>query len=222
MRKLATLVLVTFGVLVVVSLALAPLGFSQAPPTRELTDSPALALARICRHEAGFPPRRGRGARAWWDHGDDCPAIYAVIERVRASIARHRGTPVTVPEAVYEYSRGRVFDRTRTDPACDVAWLDEAGNQPSCWRAGVAWSARREAWLAILEHARAVLAGQVQHRCASPPLHWGCGRFPAGHERAGQWRCRDHERAARAGWVELACGRTDNVFYAVPATGSDS
>lgn len=220
MRTLATFILVTFGILVVISLALAPLGFSQPRPRLPAeTDSDALALARICRHEAGFPPRRGRGARAWWDHGDDCPAIYAVIERVRASLAWHREVHVTVAEAVHAYSRGRVYDRTRTDASCDVAWLDEAGTEPQCWRGDVPWSHRREAWLATVEHARAIVAGQITHRCAAPPLHWGCGRFPPGHVREGEWRCRDHERAARAGWVEVSCGRTDNAFYALPAAG---
>jgi len=188
---------------------------AQAPPETEGV-SDVLALARICRHEAGFPPRRGRGARAWWDHGDDCPAIYAVIERVRLSLSRGRSEPVSVARAVFAYSRGRAFDRTRTDPACDVAWLDESGSEPRCWRAGVPWESRREAWLAVVEHARAVLAGQVTHRCTVPPLHWGCGRFPPGHERAGEWRCNDHERAARAGWVEVSCGRTDNSFWIEP------
>jgi hypothetical protein len=170
-------------------------------------DSDALALARICRHEAGFPPRRGRGARAWWDFGDDCPAIFAVLERVRAAMEAHRDRLVSLPEAVHAYSRGRIYDRSRTDGSCDVAWLDESGDEPACWRGSIPWSRRRDAWLAVLEHARAIVARQVTDRCDAPPLHWGCGEVQTARG------CRDHERAARAGWSRVSCGRTDNWFY---------
>jgi len=184
---------------------------SQPPPWEGV--SPVLALARICRHEAGFPDRRGGS----WDHGDDCPAIHAVITRVQRAMERagaRAGRPRVVPyaEAVYLYSRGRVFDRARRDAACDVAWLEEDDVEPACWRAGVPWSRRREAWLALLDHAREIHAGIVTHRCSSPPLHWGCG------EEQTRRGCGDAARAARAGWERIACGRTDNWFYRAPAT----
>lgn len=179
--------------------------------------NPVLALARICRHEAGFPTLRGTS----WDHGDDCPAIHAVITRVQrameASSAR-RGRPRTVPyaEAVHAYSRGRVFDRTRRDAACDVAWLEEDDAEPGCWRAGVPWARRSDAWLAILEHARAIHAGAIRHRCSSPPLHWGCGEVQTARG------CGDAARAASAGWERISCGRTDNWFYRVPPSQAAS
>lgn len=177
-------------------------------------DSEAIALARICRHEAGFP-RRVRGL---FEISDDCAAIDAVITRVRAAMEAHRARPVAYAEAVHAYSRGRIYDRARTDDACDVAWLRDDDSEPACWRAGVPWSRRVDAWRELRVHASRIRGGLVAHRCAVPPLHWGCGRFPPDHPRAraGQWRCRDHERAARAGWVEVSCGRTANAFFVAP------
>lgn len=181
----------------------APVRAQHEPAWWEL-DSDALALARICRHEAGFPSRRA-GA---WVISDDCAAINAVIERVRAAMEAHRERTVSIAEAVHAYSRGRIYDRTRIDAACDVAWLDEAASEPRCWRAGVPWARRADAWRALLDHARRIRAGVISHRCTEPPLHWGCGEIQTARG------CRDHERAARAGWDRISCGDTRNWFYA--------
>lgn len=175
----------------------------EAPPWAGVSD--VLALARICRHEAGFPVRRRWG----WEHGDDCPAIDAVIERVRAAMEHHRDRGVSYVEALDAYSHGRIFDRARTDAKCDVPWLTLDGAEPACWASRtVPWSRRRDAWLALIEHARAIRAGALTHRCTEPPAHWGCGPVQTA------LGCRDHERAARAGWVLIDCGTTDNAFYA--------
>jgi len=186
------------------SLALAWCG--PPPATAQERDiSDVLALARMCRHEAGFPAMR----RGQWTFSDDCPAIYAVLTRVQRSLARARGG-ASLADAARAYSRGRAFDQARQDAACDVAWLDETGSEPGCWRAGVPWARRRGAWLALVEHARRIVSGEVAHQCSAAPHHWGCGEVQTARG------CRDHERAARAGWERVSCGSSLNYFYRAP------
>lgn len=171
-----------------------------------------LALAQVCRHESGFPARRdGR-----WDFGGDCAAINAVLEfgRARLELARRRSDPedwepVTFEDFARRYS-DRVFDRSRTSGPCDAAWLTIDGRAPACWDSTVPWKDRRAAWLALVDHARDIRLGTITHACERPPAHWGCG------DRETERGCGDHDRATRAGWRRISCGRTDNRFYYAP------
>lgn len=165
-------------------------------------ESDALVLARICAHEAG-----------WSAHeSGDCAAIATVLLR----LAEDRGW--TFRAAAYAYS-GRAL-RGETSRRY-YAELDEHGTQPASWpghrwvtrgdivvaEPGPSWSRFRPRWLALLDHARAVLAGEVVDACADPPDDWG-GRV-------------DRRRAARLGLVEVDCGETHNDFYRRPSRMDD-
>lgn len=173
----------------------------------------AVVLARMCRNESGYPSCRRRAVDTQecteWRFLPDCAAIDAVLRRVQAAMERARQRPVTYAEAAYAYSR-RIFNTSRRDPQCDVAWLAAEGTEPKCWRHNTSWNNSRPAWLALLEHARRIRQGEIQHLCTSPPHHWGCGRVQTARG------CQDHLRASRAGWTLLYCGGTSNYFYRVP------
>jgi hypothetical protein len=156
-----------------------------------------------------------------------------VIERVQGVMQRARDRraesgkgseddvarrPVTYVDAIAAYTRKRLFDRTQTDSDCDTPWLDLEGNEPACWASDIPWANRRDAWLLTVAHAIDVRLGNIESRCTRPPLHWGCGPELSLPPR-GTGTCRDHLRAARAGWVEVSCGDTDNTFYADPLPG---
>lgn len=187
----------------------APIERIEAPAPEE---PDVLALARICRHEAGFPSRK----RGRWGFGGDCAAINHVLEfgRLRLELSRRRSDPegwepVTFEEFAELYST-RVFDRSRTSGPCDAAWLTIDGAEPACWDQRVPWEERRDAWLALVDHARAIRTGAIGHACERPPAHWGCG------DRETARGCGDHDRAERAGWVRISCGATANRFYYAP------
>lgn len=172
--------------------------FGAGPaPTEAQADPDYLLLARICAHEAG------------WDAFNDCPAIYAVLMR---NAERHG---YSFRSAAYAYS-GRAL-RGETSRSY-YAGLNEEGTRPEGWPAtvwvrrgdvmvtesGPAWSNYRDRWLALLAHARAIVAGDVTHSCAETPDDWG-GRV-------------DRRRAATIGLIEIDCGDTRNDFYVRPST----
>jgi len=155
-----------------------------------------LLLARICVHEAG------------WEAEADCAAIHEVLvrgaEREELSYRTY----------AYNYA-GRAL-RGETSRSW-VASLREDGREPEGWpetsirRDGdtvsvvphAPWSAYRDRWLATLEMARRVHAGEIRAACAEPVHDWG-GRV-------------DRSRARRLGLIEVECGDTRNDFYARPA-----
>lgn len=166
----------------------------------------ALALARVYRHENGYPHGRYSGRRrVGYELHDDMPAIDAVLDRVRA--ARERaGRDPSYGAAARAYVPA--IERPRDGAAdCETPFLTLDGAEPACWGHSVSWESRREGWLLIVRHAIDVRLGLVEHRCTAPPFQWGCG--PAQTARG----CRDHERAERAGWVEVDCGETMQTYY---------
>lgn len=96
----------------------------------------ALALARLCLHEAG------------WDSPDDCRAIYAV--------ALNRGASIRAG-----FGRHLFAGTTRRAPW--ILELDASGNAPP-HMVGASWTrdrgthpSRRDAWLALLEECRRIV-----------------------------------------------------------------
>lgn len=211
MRRTVLLVsFVLFGLAVVVSLALAPLGFSQSrPDARPL--SPHLALARLCVSEAGW---------TCWETGDGY-AIHEVILRG----ARRQG--LRYPTYARAYSQ-RLFGARPHDSA-RLAWvsqLDERGSAPQAWprmhtrRVGdvlrvephAPWASFRARWLAVLERAR-----EVSSWTLDDVDEWGvCDGVV--HDWGG-WM--DRDRAQRLGLIPVDCGvdaqGTRNDFYARPS-----
>jgi len=73
--------------------------------------------------------------------------------------------------------------------------LDPAGNRPEHWPSHLNWEdVWRPRWLALLDHARDVVAGRAQSPCEVTPRHFGA---PHGV---------DMDRASRAGWRPVDCG----------------
>lgn len=174
--------------------------------------SDQLALARICASEAGFPERREEGG---WRFYDDCAAIYSAIEFGASQMdMRWQGF-------ARAYS-GRVFDQSLTHHRSWVAHLRPDGREPQNWPtqrfvpqrdgtvrvlAHAPWSAYREAWLALYEHAGQVIRGEVTAPCEEPVSDWGGSM--------------DRERAERIGLIPVQCGTTQNDFYIRPSWATD-
>lgn len=195
------------GVVTAISLATcAPVSSAQT----RITDQ--LALARICASEAGLPERRQEGG---WRFTDDCAAIYRAI----SFGAEHTGMRWQGFARAYS---GRVFDQTLTTPRAWVAHLAPDGSEPRNWptqrfvaqRDGTSrvlphapWSAYREAWLALYQHAGEVIAGRAIAPCEGPVSDWGGAM--------------DHERAVRIGLIPVVCGTTLNEFWLRPSWSQD-
>lgn len=183
-----------FGAIAAALVALASSAHGQAHT------SDALVLARVCVHEAG------------WEDAGDCEAIHAVLA---GGAARHG---LNFRAYAFAYS-GRALRGLTSRPW--AAQLDESGGAPSAWprvstvrRGGVAvvvehapWSAYRDRWLAALERAQSIVAGERTHGCEREPHDWG-GAV-------------DMERARRLGLIEVDCSRGDvatrNRFYLRPS-----
>ena len=164
-------------------------------------ESDALVLARVCAHEAG------------WDALADCSAIYDVL---RGGAERHG---MTMRAFAHAYS-GRALRGQTSRPW--MAALREDGAEPAGWprtryvvqRDGSArasahppWSGYRGQWLALLNHARALISGRVHSACEEPPHDWGGDM--------------DHARAERIGLIPVSCGDTRNTFYQRPSLVAD-
>ncbi len=144
----------------------------RAQPTDE-----ALALARLTVHEAG------------WDSPADVGLIHGVLrgiqERDRVSFRR------AVELASPPWARGA------TAPRWALA-LRADGEQPRWW-AAASWPAHRDRWLALLEHARRVVGGEIPGPCREPPRVWGSPEDVA----------RGLERGRR--WIDAGCEGTRNL-----------
>ncbi|MGL4258003.1 MAG: hypothetical protein ACRCSL_16840 [Microbacterium sp.] len=209
-RTILVVLFLVFGLAVVLSLALAPLGFSQSrPDARPL--SPHIALAQLCVSEAGWD---------CFERGDGY-AIHEVILRG----ARRQGLRYQTYARAYSQ---RLFGARPHDSA-RLAWvsqLDERGSAPQAWprthtrRVGdvvrvephAPWASFRGRWLAVLERAR-----EVSTWTLDDIDEWGvCDGVV--HDWGG-WM--DRDRAQRLGLIPVDCGvdeqGTRNDFYARPS-----
>lgn len=144
------------------------------------TPDDATLLARSCVSERG-----------WRHETDDCAAIADVV---RTRMASHGQTfAAALSSLAPRLHRGLPIGRT---------WLQDLhpdGRRPRGWRRA-SWTRRRADWLATLEHARAILAGEVASRCAEPPRAWGSRLDVRAGERRGHV------------WRSIDCGETRNLF----------
>jgi hypothetical protein len=155
------------AVLVAVAVALACAVLAVAPASAQ---SDALLLARSCVSERG-----------WRVETDDCAAI---AEVVRARMDR-RGEP-------FRDAMRALAPRLHGGTITSRLWLldlDEDAHRPHAL-GPAAWSGmRRDAWIATLAEARAILAGEVASPCAERPEHWGSAADIRRRYRAGyRWR----------------------------------
>jgi len=141
----------------------------------------AEACARVSVGEAGWDPATG-----------DAAAITNVLRRR----AERRG--VSISRMARLYSTGH-FDGARSRRRW-IAGLTLAASRPSGWPAQLAWRGDyRARWLAMVEHVRSVLRGEVPDPCPGAD-HWG-GPM-------------DDWRAERAGWARVECrSPTRNRFW---------
>jgi len=165
------------GWLLVILLAVSVEGYvpqarAMPPASQELA---SLLLARTCVKEAG------------WEITDDCAAIHAVLQK-RANLESH---------TYYEQMLERYSKPSATKPW--VQELDVTASQPASWPSTARWHGVHQLkWVAMLEHARRIVRGEIAAKC--DPAHWG---DPRG----------DHDRAVKYGWVEIPCGDTKNEFW---------
>lgn len=154
----------------------------------------AEACARVAVGEAGWDPSTG-----------DAAAITNVLRRR----AERRGT--SIARMARLYSSGH-FDRTRARRRW-IAGLTLAASRPLGWPVQLAWRGDyRARWLAMVEHVRAVLRGDLPDPCGGEADHWG----------ARSEALPDIHRARAAGWDELDCGDTANAFWRVPRRGGST
>ena len=157
--------------------------FATSAVHADQTDRDTLALARVCVHESGFMSP------------DDCAAIHAVLDRVR-----ERFRIRTIEAAANLYSpraTGRNLPRTALDRW--VQQLNHSASKPPAF--SHSWELNRPRWLERLEQARRLVLGTEVHQCAQPITHWGA---PYGEDLA---------RGIRAGWTQVDCGETRNIFW---------
>lgn len=179
--------------LVALALALAACGAvaSLARGQDAPDERTALMLARTCVSERG-----------WRTETDDCAAIGSVARYQ----ARARG--VSLAGALRALS-----PRLHGSP-CSVSrtWLctlDPDGGRPA--GLGAPWArvvaslgrSRRDAWLATLAEARAIVAGTVPDPCAAEVRAWGSEADVR------------RRRLAGYGWRDVDCGDTRNRFGVV-------
>jgi hypothetical protein len=151
-------------------------------------DGDAVTLGRVCASEAGLPHRAAD--RDGWTFAPDCAAILAALRVQAAALGE------TWRRRADAYS-GRATGARRALRRPWLAELDEAGTEPRAWpaRPHLRWIAARPAWLALLEHARALL--REPSTC-----------------RASDW-CAPAlvPRALALGLVRVDCGATRNAFF---------
>jgi hypothetical protein len=143
--------------------ACSSLAFGQAAPS----DDDALRLACLTVHEAGV------------DALADASLIHAVVSGIaeRDRVSYRRAMALAAPR----WARCEVR-RTWT------CGLMPDGSRPAGWPMAN-WERSRPRWLALLEHARAVVRGEVPLPCAEPPRVWGSVEDRARGERRGhRWR----------------------------------
>lgn len=172
----------------------------------------AVVASAQCPRHLGEPVILAR--ITWSEAGIDAdPREAAALAAVLRDRARVIGTDFAGAACAYS---SRVFDPTRTDRRRWLAHLDARGREPEGWtdpyttcRGGTCtvherppWPSFRPRWLALVELARRVLAGEVEHGCEEDPGWWGA---PYGG---------DLERARRMGLRRLECGDLRNAYYA--------
>ena len=185
--------------------ALALCGFLAlaAAPTSASVEPDHVLLARIWASELG------------WDEAVEEVAIWQVLEQRRHWIGVHRGSPITLRQAMRAYSPRATGARLAPAGARQrwVQGLRGDGERSVSWRAPlvtIRWSSVRARWEARLDRARARIAGTDPRPspCADVPDHWSSRRH---------WR--DLRSAARAvsdgRWAVVDCGGTANAFHRV-------
>jgi hypothetical protein len=143
------------------------------------------AIARVTVAEEGFALTDGHAAIA-----------HLLVRRA----ARLGLTPRRMAHA---YS-GRHFQADRTDARRWIADLRLDAHRPRGWPRGTSWARHRPQWLAVVEHVRAVLRGEVADPCPSA-MHWGAPSLDR----------------TEVGWVRVECGDALNHFWRIPRRGSD-
>jgi hypothetical protein len=153
--------------------ALGAAATATAPGAHAQRRDGAVDLARAAIHEAGFDVTE-----------DEVAAIYAV------ALARSDGD--------LRRQMRRFFRGETTRPF--ALWLRRDGREPWLWPTSMSWSRYRDRWMAVLEVADRVVAGEITHRCAAPPMFWGGPGI-------------DDEHALDRQFVEVSCGRTSNRYF---------
>lgn len=180
----------------------------------------ALVLGAASAAHAQCPRHLGEPvilARITWSEAgiDADPREAAALAAVLRDRARVIGTDFAGAACAYS---SRVFDPQRTDRRRWLAHLDARGAEPDGWTEPYTtcstrtdlctvherppWRAFRARWLALVEVARRVLAGEVEHGCEEDPGWWGA---PYGE---------DMERARRMGLRRLECDGVRNAYFA--------
>lgn len=134
-------------------------------------------LARITVHEAGF----------------DSPADAVLIHEVLTSIVERTGVSYARAAELASPRLARCEVRRRW-----VCGLTSSARRPAHWPLA-SWPAHRPRWLAVLEHARLVVAGEAASPCRERPRVWG--------SREDVLRGRARGRT----WIDAGCVGTRNV-----------
>lgn len=130
-------------------------------------------------------------SEAGWVRGPDCPAILAVLR------SRAERMDISLYQAMRAYS-GRTFSKARTDARRWIADLQWHAGRPDGWPSNVPWETYRPKWEAALDRAGGLLSNDEVAPC--DPHHWG--------DKHG-----DRLRALRAGWSQVDCGDSVNLFW---------
>lgn len=155
--------------------ALAAAAIALAPAVARADDATVVLLAQVSVAESG------------WNAPRDRAAIWHLLAR------RAERLGWSLPAMVRAYS----------SPLRRGHWalgLGAHGRRPPGFPARLSWAAHRRAWEAVLEDARAFVAGELADPCRGAADHFG--------DRAG-----DRLRAEAAGWRRVDCGRTANLFW---------
>jgi hypothetical protein len=129
-------------------------------------------------------------SEAGWDITDDCAGIVSVL-RNRQTALRMR----TISGTAAAYST-RAFAKDRVGRRAWIPWVADTDDAPPHWPSNVSWPVHRDKWNALVEHAHELL--DRPSLCADAH-HWGGAM--------------DTWRAERAGWSQVPCGNTRNLFW---------
>ena len=142
-----------------------------------------LMLAQICVNEAG------------WTRGDDCPALFAVLN----SRVERTGREWEYSTRLYAKS---TFNKNRKHRVW-TSYLNPEATEPHGWPQNLDWeNVYKPKWLAMLQYAQDIVDGKITAKCT--PHHWGAGDG---------W---NFESATARGWHLQNCGSTENAFWRLP------
>lgn len=173
-----------------------PAFFDVQPPSRTEVPEPdmnlptmrrlQLALARICVSEAGFQIRT-----------NDCTMIYHAL--------RTRSSTGEITMGIMRAYAPLSFNPNRTDSHRWVAHLRSDFREPEGWSETVSipWSAKREAFISVYNHAGFLLRTTPENPCGVRIDHWGARGFR-------------RELLLDNGWQIVECGETLNDFWSMP------